>query len=196
LPIFGDNFAVVLDAKARLLAPGGVLVPRTDTLFAALVEAKALCCELEGPYGALPHGFVYDRMRSESVATLHNDRRFPMAREQLLGPGVVWATLRYGEPSPEFVGASVVLPVTRSGECHGLALWFEAELTESVRFDTSPGTDVVYGRAFAPLLPAFPVEVGQALHAQIGVRRTQDGHAWGWALNGVQVRQQSAFQAG
>jgi protein arginine N-methyltransferase 1 len=33
LPIFGLRLSAIIDARRRLLAPGGVLIPRTDTLW-------------------------------------------------------------------------------------------------------------------------------------------------------------------
>src|SRR5690349_1041753 len=38
LPLHGDNTAALRDARERLLAPGGVVIPERDRLFVALVE--------------------------------------------------------------------------------------------------------------------------------------------------------------
>src|SRR5215207_1337123 len=39
LPFFQQNIPSLIDARARLLAPRGVLIPRRDILWAAVVEA-------------------------------------------------------------------------------------------------------------------------------------------------------------
>src|SRR5258708_252119 len=39
LPLFGSHLHSIIDARQRILGPGGVLIPATDTLYAAVVEA-------------------------------------------------------------------------------------------------------------------------------------------------------------
>ncbi len=38
VPLYGHHLPSIVDARRRLLAPGGVLIPRADTLWAAVVE--------------------------------------------------------------------------------------------------------------------------------------------------------------
>ena len=42
LPLFEHHLSSIIDARQRLLAPGGVLIPQSDTLWAAVVQAPEL----------------------------------------------------------------------------------------------------------------------------------------------------------
>src|SRR5947207_11475447 len=45
LPLFDNHLPSIIDARQRLLAPGGRLIPAADTLYAAVVEAPDLHAE-------------------------------------------------------------------------------------------------------------------------------------------------------
>src|SRR5829696_1199528 len=50
LPFFQQHIPSIIDARTRLLARGGVLIPHRDILWAALVEAPEQYTELVGPW--------------------------------------------------------------------------------------------------------------------------------------------------
>ncbi len=57
LPWFQQHIPAIIDARVRLLAPGGVLIPRRDTLWAAVVEATDEYEKIVGPWGNNKFGF-------------------------------------------------------------------------------------------------------------------------------------------
>src|SRR5229473_1512043 len=50
LPLFQRHVPAIVDARRRFLAPGGTLIPRKDTLWAAIVEAPKLYNDLVNPW--------------------------------------------------------------------------------------------------------------------------------------------------
>src|SRR5690349_13629207 len=50
LPWFQQNIPSIIDARKRLLARGGVLIPHRDILWAAIVEAREQYEEFVGPW--------------------------------------------------------------------------------------------------------------------------------------------------
>jgi len=50
LPLFGHAIASIEDARQRLLAPGGRLIPQRDTLKAAVIEASEFYSKLVSPW--------------------------------------------------------------------------------------------------------------------------------------------------
>src|ERR1041384_6455215 len=50
LPWFEQNVTSIIDARERLLASGGVLIPRRDVLWASVVEAPEQYEEIVGPW--------------------------------------------------------------------------------------------------------------------------------------------------
>src|SRR5262249_29867935 len=50
LPLFAQHIPSIIDARRRFLAPGGLLIPQSDTLFAGVVEAHDLYRHRTGPW--------------------------------------------------------------------------------------------------------------------------------------------------
>ena len=51
IPLFGLAIPAIIDARRRFLAPGGILIPRSDTLWAAVVTAPHLYRRYLGVWG-------------------------------------------------------------------------------------------------------------------------------------------------
>ena len=56
VPLFQRHIPAIVDARRRFLAPGGTLIPRKDTLWAAIVEAPKPYSELVDPWDHNPLG--------------------------------------------------------------------------------------------------------------------------------------------
>ena len=50
LPLYGQHIPAILDARQRHLAPGGILIPKRDTVWMSLVESAKVYKELIGPW--------------------------------------------------------------------------------------------------------------------------------------------------
>jgi protein arginine N-methyltransferase 1 len=178
-PLFGQNLASMEDAKRRLLAPGGVLIPRRDRLFVALAETPAHRENLErGWAGFEREGFDAGVLRSATLNDTHGDENQPVLASHLLSEGVEWAELRYGEPFARSLAVDVELGVARGGTAHSLVLWFEATLHDDVVFNNAPGSALVYKRLVLPLLD--PVRVSRGERARVTLRADVGGDQWAW----------------
>src|SRR5260370_17555765 len=56
LPLFQRHVPAIVDARRRFLAPGGTMIPRKDTLWAAIVEAPKPYGEAVAPWDRNPFG--------------------------------------------------------------------------------------------------------------------------------------------
>src|SRR5438552_1225796 len=92
LPLFGRHLPSITDARRRFLAPGGRLIPRRDTLWAAVVQAPDLYCRHVDPWDDNGYGLDMQAARRFAVNTW---RRGPVTPEQLLVEPKRWATLDY-----------------------------------------------------------------------------------------------------
>jgi protein arginine N-methyltransferase 1 len=178
VPLYEANVAVVADARARLLADGGVLVPQKDVLEAALVEAPALYATLVGGWEG--HPFDLGPARDVCANTYHHDTRHPTKPEQLLTPGRAWAEIRYGEPAAPLTTGAIDVAATRDGTAHGVVVWFTATLHDGIGFTTAPGSDRVYARAFLPLAAPAEVRAGDRVELELSARRGGGDHVWAW----------------
>src|SRR5881396_287245 len=92
LPLFQDHLPSIVDARRRLLAPGGHLIPKQDVLWAAIVEMPQEFDSLTKPWRRQP--FELDLNAASQIVT-NSWRKARIAPEQLLSKPYCWATIDY-----------------------------------------------------------------------------------------------------
>ncbi|HEV7589105.1 MAG TPA: 50S ribosomal protein L11 methyltransferase [Longimicrobium sp.] len=175
LPPFRQIVATMADARERFLAPGGAIVPRRDTLFAAPVEAEATWSEHAGPASVL--GFDYRPARRFALARW---TRGLFRADQLLGEPLEWGALDYRVAAGPDFGATLEWTVARPGTAHGLAAWFSSDLAEGVGFHTGPDSVTVYETALFPWPEPVALAAGDRVRATLGARMAGDDYVYGW----------------
>ncbi|HYR07256.1 MAG TPA: 50S ribosomal protein L11 methyltransferase [Longimicrobium sp.] len=178
LPLFEQHVASIADARDRLLAPEGVLVPRRDTMYAAPVEAEEEHRRVTEPWDAHARGFDLAVPRRAALNTWTKTRILP---DQLLAEARVWAELDYRTLRDPEVRATLAWTVDRAGAMHGIAAWFVTELAEGIGYTTGPeGPETIYGTAFFPLLHPVPVDAGDAVQVELQARLIGEEYVWVW----------------
>lgn len=178
-PLNGAHIPAILDARDRMLAPGGVLVPMADTLFVALVENEDIArfhAQASESFERL--GVRASAMRVSIANAVYDDRRRPLVASDLLSTAAPWATLDYATCDAATLEGVVSLDVTRGGTAHGLAVWFEARVAPGIAYASGPGWDLAYARAYLPLLE--PVRVAHGDVASVTLRADARGARWAW----------------
>lgn len=178
-PLYDGNLEALRDARTRLLAPGGTLIPKSDMLFVGLVEQDVFWRNLElGWTGFERRGFTTKAARNAVLNAVYDDDGRPVAANQLLSDGKAWAELRYGEDYQPVVEGTVELTARRGGTAHGLALWFEATVADGIAYSSAPGNVSVYNRMLLPLLEPVSLDFGDI--ARVTVRVDVRGERWAW----------------
>lgn len=178
-PLFEQNLALMQDARQRLLAPGGALIPRNDRLLVAFVDAGAHRRELENGWSGFESaGFAAAAARNATLNSAYVDRNVPVVAGDVLSEAKPWTEIRYGEPFGHAFTGSVELAFTREGSVNALAIWFEATLHEGIGFTNAPGQELVYPRTLLPLLE--PVRVAAGETASVTLRTDVNGEQWAW----------------
>lgn len=178
LPLFQQHIPSIVDARARLLAPGGTLIPRRDTLFAAVVQDNPLRKTLLDAWQGEPFGLNVEPALRYSVNSWTNG---DMPADALLSAGCAWAALDYREITSPDVRSSVTLPIERAGEGCGLLLWFDAELLDGVTFSNRPPRpDSVYGQSLFPWPETVALAAGDEVKVALDAKLTRDGYVWRW----------------
>jgi protein arginine N-methyltransferase 1 len=179
LPLFEHHVASIADARDRLLAPEGVLVGRTDTVFAAPVEAEDEYRRITEPWDAHGRGFDLSVPRRAALNSWTKARLLP---GELLGEPRTWAVLDYRAIRDPEVRATMEWTALRGGTVHGIAAWFHAELANGIGFTTGPeGPETVYGTGFFPLLEPVTVDEGDAVTVELQARVIGDEYVWVWS---------------
>lgn len=177
LPLFERNIPSIIDARERLLAPGGVLIPERDVLWASVVEAPEQYAKIVGPW---VNQFELDLTAGRRLVT-NTWRKSRIKPEQLLTEPVCWTTLDYYKVNSGDLRAEISWQAARKGTAHGIAVWFDSELAEGIRFSNHPAaSETIYGIGFFPF--SHPVEVlaGDRITVQLAADLVNDGYVWRW----------------
>jgi protein arginine N-methyltransferase 1 len=177
LPLFGSVAATLADARARHLAPGGVMLPRGDVLRAAPVEAPEAYARIVSPWETGSFGFD---MASARRAVVNARAKTRVRPEQLLAGPAEWATLDYRAWTDPDVRGRVAFTAARGGTAHGVAMWFEADLADGIGYSSGPGTETIYQTSFFPFEHPVEVETGDRVAVELDARLVGDDYVWRW----------------
>src|ERR1044071_2169860 len=177
LPWFEQNVHSIIDARERLLAPRGVLIPQRDVLWASVVEAPEQYKEIVGPWG---RQFDLDLAAGRRLVT-NTWRKSRIKPAQLLTDPVCWATLDYHEVNSPDVSAEISWQAARKGTAHGVAVWFDSELAEGIRFSNHPAApEMIYGIGFFPFSRPAELMEGEHITVLLAADLVDDGYVWRW----------------
>jgi protein arginine N-methyltransferase 1 len=189
LPLFQHHISAIADARRRLLAPGGVLIPRRDLLWAALIEDTKLYRPYAEPW--LQNDYGLD-LRAGQPLVVNTWRKVNAKPEQLLVAPRRWATLDYRSIEQPDVTGELAWTAARAGTAHGLVVWFDAELTDGIGFSNAPGEpELIYGQAFFPLQAPVELTEGDDISVTLRADLVDDDYVWQWS-----TRVKSASDAG
>jgi protein arginine N-methyltransferase 1 len=178
LPLLQHHIPAIADARRRLLAAGGVQIPRRDTLWAALIEDPKLYRPYVEPWLGNDYGLD---LRAGQRLVVNSWRKVNARPERLLSAPQPWATLDYTTIEQPDVAGRVSWTADRAGTAHGLLVWFDAELAEGIGFSNAPGQpELVYGQAFFPLQEPVPLEQGDLVEVSLRADLIDDDYVWGW----------------
>lgn len=185
LPWYRDHIPSVIDARTRLLASNGTLIPRRDILWAAMVEAPDRYRELTGPWQA--HGF--DLSAAMRVVT-NTWRKTRIEPHELLVEPSCWATLDYEEIKKPDVRAELSWQCARTGTAHGIAVWFDSVLIDEIEFSNAPGVpESIYGQGLFPFSKAVAVSEGDRVNVTLSAAFVNDDYVWRWETDFFDARE-------
>ena len=180
LPWFEQNISSIIDARKRLLAPSGLLIPRRDILWAAVVEAPEQYAELVSPW---QNQFDLDLSAGTRFIT-NNWRKTHIKPEQLLAEPVRWNTIDYNEVESRDVRAEISWRAARNGTAHGFTVWFDSELDDDNRdigFSNHPSAPrMIYGQGFFPFSQPVEISKDDRIELRLAADFVQDNYVWRW----------------
>src|SRR5229473_4513246 len=144
LPLHDHAIPALEDARQRLLATGGIMIPQRDTLKAAVIEADEYYSRLTSPWRKSVPGVDLSPL---VLPILNQSYSSSFKSDQLLTQAQNWGLLGYTVGAATRVSAELDFRAARDGMAHGVCLWFETKLFEEIGYSSgpeSPGT--VYGQ--------------------------------------------------
>jgi protein arginine N-methyltransferase 1 len=178
LPLFGHAVASINDGRKRLLAPGGCLIPKRDTLKAAVIEAADFYSRLAAPWKEPASGL---NLSSALQLLLNGSYGSHFCGDQLLTTAQTWAVLDYAVGANACAKADLNFSVVRDGTAHGLCLWFDTELVDGIGYSSGPGPHkTIYGQVFLPWSEPVAVQPGRNIMVTLHADLVGDDYVWRW----------------
>lgn len=198
VPLYAGHLPAIVDARRRLLRPGGIQIPQRDTLMAQLVSDAALHEETIAVWSDRVLGL--DLSAALRWAT-HGAHKADLAKAGRLGTPRAVIELDYRTLESPSARGQAEWMIDTDGIVHGLGVWFDATLVDGVGFSNAPDQPrAIYGQMFFPFSEPLPVQGGD--RAAVTLAATHIGHdyVWQWhatvtGAGGRRVeRKQSSFQ--
>jgi protein arginine N-methyltransferase 1 len=179
LPFFGVSISSLIDARERLLTPGGRMIPRRDSVWVALVEAADRYHQLVDPFLDNAYKLAFP---DAAVKVTNAWEKAYFKPDQLVTPPACWCTLDYATVETPHARGTARWVLERPCAAHGLAMWFDCEMTDSNGYSNSPlGTEKhIYGQAFFPLAQPLELAAGDWVKVDLRADLTGENYVWGW----------------
>ena len=178
LPLFRGAVAAIRDARDRLLATDGAMLPLRDHIDVAIVEAPDLHARIVAPWDSGVDGIDMSAGRQLAV---NRWSRASFGVDQLISEAQRWTTLDYPTIAGPNVSGVIRLPVTRQATAHGMAIWFDTELTDEVGLSNAPGEpELFYRTAFFPWPSGLRVAAGDVVEVDLMANLVGSDYLWRW----------------
>jgi len=178
LPLLERHIPAIVDARSRFLAPGGTLIPRKDTLWAAIAEAPKPYGELVDPWD---HNAFDQDLRPARRLIVNHIKKVSAGADRLLTAARLWTTLDYNSVEEPDVRGNLEWRVEQPGTGHGLVVWFDADLADGIGFSNAPSArETVYGSLLLPWPQPVPLELGQSVAANLEAKLIEEDYLWRW----------------
>lgn len=193
LPLFQQHIGSLADARTRLLRPGGVLIPQQDNIWVSVVEAPNWWNKINDPWDNYCYGFNMNAAKKIVNNVWGKGWVMP---SQLLAQPQLWATLNYQTIENPNVGNQILFKPSRSGTAHGLSVWFDATLIDSIGFSTAPGMpELVYGTAFFPFLEPVDIHLGDTVSVNLQANLVNSSYIFRWDTQVLEQGKESQCKA-
>jgi type I protein arginine methyltransferase len=200
LPLHGLHIPAIVDARRRLLAPGGVQIPARDRVLAQLVADSALRDEGVGIWRDGAFGLD---LRGALRWAAHQMHKADLSQAAMLGEPQALFGLEYATVESADVAGTACWTVAEDAMAHGLGAWFETELVAGIGYANAPGRPrSIYGQMFFPFQEPLSLARGDAVTIRLAATLLDDIYVWRWdttvrdAAGGLRCRfSQSSFQA-
>ena len=178
LPLLQQHIPSIVDARSRLLAPGGKLIPKRDVLWGAVVEAPQHYDRITKPWMRERFELNMDAAAQMVTNVWKNARVTP---EQLLTKSCRWETIDYLTVESPDASAEMTFQVERAGTGHGFVIWFDAVLDDGIEFSNAPGKpELIYGSAFFPWSSAVGLTAHDTVSIDLRADLVASDYVWRW----------------
>lgn len=178
LPLYRHHLQTIIDARTRLLKPGGILIPKRDRVFVTLVNAPAAYNAHVQPWESRPDHFNFQAARLYAVNCWSKAELKP---ENCLVESQVWADLDYSKIDTPHLKNTLVWTIEEACEVHGLGAWFTTDLYQNIGFSTAPDrAPMIYGQGFFPFAEVLELQQRDRVESTLRAHWVKGEYIWHW----------------
>lgn len=178
LPMAHGSLAALIDARERMLKPGGVMIPARDTVRVALASSAASYRVHAMPWEEAPFGF---RMADARRRAMNTWQRADVSDLQMLSEPETWLTIDYATLANPNGDGELRLIATQNGIAHGFVAWMDLALADDITLSNAPELPrSIYRQGFFPFEQPVEVEAGDVATIRLRAVLTGDAYAWSW----------------
>jgi type I protein arginine methyltransferase len=176
-PLYRQHIPSIVDARKRLLAAGGTLMPQRDRIWATILTDPVQYRRYLESWREWP-GLDMDAARNYVANTPLSTRPKP---DQFLADPQRWATLDYRTIEDPNLTGRLEWRVSRAGPGHGVDLWFDATLGEGISYSAMPWhSDSVYPGLFLPFPEPLTLAEGDTVSVDLQASLIGGDYVWRW----------------
>ncbi|HTR63156.1 MAG TPA: 50S ribosomal protein L11 methyltransferase [Candidatus Binataceae bacterium] len=178
LPLYGISLASLIDARERLLKPGGWIIPERETVRASLVSCPQIHRELTAMWNT-EYGFEFAGARERVCNSL---LRVRIDEVNLATEHKEWVRLDYRKIASPNIDGALSWSIDRATTIHGLCLWYDCETAAGLGFSNAPGLANAYAskHAFFPLPEAAALSPGDTVGVALRADLVGSDYVWSW----------------
>lgn len=194
-PLFCGTWDIMTDACRRFLKPGGKVIPYRDTLHIVPLAQQQVHADYRLFWDE--HGLGLDFGYARELA-LCKPQRAKYGSEHMLAAPMEWGQVEYGNDCRIDTRPELHFAIERDGLFDGIGMWFDMDLTPSVRLSNDPRQGkLIYGMGFFAVPEPVPVQRGDTVTIEMAVRNMPDREFWSWGAKVASAsgEQRPRFQA-
>lgn len=178
LPLYGKSTISILDARDRFLKPDGWIIPRRETIWAALTCCPSLHSSLIDTWET-EYRFDFTKARLQATNGFRATR---LKVDDMVVPPQRWAVLDYKQLHDQNVKGEMSWIVDRIVTAHGVCVWYDSETAEGAGFSNSPAArgEHVYRHAFFPWPEALELNAGDQVKIGLRADFVDPDYVWSW----------------
>jgi protein arginine N-methyltransferase 1 len=176
-PFASRSLEVLIDARDRLLRPGGRIIARADRVMVAPTRTPAVFRREV----LAAHGREGLNLEPVERVVFDTPMRCTIAPEDLVSDGQCWVALDYRSVTSTEVTGSLAWRFEQGSALDGLAVWFDADLADGIGFSTRPGRSLdAYKQMFIPFQRPVAAGSGDRLRVDLAARQAGTNYVWSW----------------
>ncbi len=184
LPWHGTHLPVINHARTRFLAPGGIMIPAVDRIFAAVVSSDNV--ERRAVWRQAPLGLD---LSAAAEPAAQEFRAYRVEPGDLLSNVKPVATLDYRAPLETNLEQQIAFDILGEGSACGVALWFNRKLGKSDCIQNGPEAmaSQTARRIYSQLLFPWPkdVDVVTGDSVRVSLKATLNGEDYDWCWDSL-----------